>query len=584
MNNITTRLVMVGIFGVCVAAWGQGSLTPPGAPAPTMKTLDQVEPRTPISGAVTIAQPGSYYLATNSNGKITIQADNVTLDLMGFCLAVSTGDAIEVASGYGTNIVIRNGTLRPGSGAVALDARYADDSRFEDLRIEGNNAWCGIYVGDRCVVRNCDVRGCNNRGISVGDETEVRDCRVIGGTLDGICAGSNCRIVGNVITGHGDDGLYISGTGSYVADNIVKGNADNYDIAPGNQLNILLCEIPEMIEWPCSVKLAGTLTCTQTGTNGITVAADDVTIDLAGHTLVGPGADSGHGIYQDTSYRNLRVFNGKAVNWRGNGNAGIYADGKSAILSDLQVSSNYYGIFAGYDSTLSDCTASYNDYDGIQAGYSSTLSDCAAYSNGWNGIAAGYGSALSGCTAYNNGRQGIRTGAGCTLSGCTAHNNGQEGFFVGYRCTLFGCTAYGNGFDGIWIGGGSTLSGCAASHNVDEGICAGDGSTLSGCAADYNTADGIEVSADARVVGCVCRGNGNGGDGAGIRVTGSGNRIEGNNCTDNDRGIDVDASGNFIVKNTCSGNTTNYDIVAGNAVGTITNTPVGAGPWDNFDL
>jgi hypothetical protein len=27
----------------------QGSLTPPGAPAPTMKSLDQVEPRTPIS-------------------------------------------------------------------------------------------------------------------------------------------------------------------------------------------------------------------------------------------------------------------------------------------------------------------------------------------------------------------------------------------------------------------------------------------------------------------------------------------------------------------------------------------------------
>ena len=28
---------------------GQGSLTPPGAPGETMKTLAQVEPRTPIS-------------------------------------------------------------------------------------------------------------------------------------------------------------------------------------------------------------------------------------------------------------------------------------------------------------------------------------------------------------------------------------------------------------------------------------------------------------------------------------------------------------------------------------------------------
>jgi hypothetical protein len=40
----------------------QGSLTPPpGAPAPTMKTLDQIEARTPISSApFTISAPGSY--------------------------------------------------------------------------------------------------------------------------------------------------------------------------------------------------------------------------------------------------------------------------------------------------------------------------------------------------------------------------------------------------------------------------------------------------------------------------------------------------------------------------------------------
>src|SRR4030095_6606576 len=71
-------------------ALAQGPLTPPGAAAPTMKTLDQLEPRTPISTLpFTISSPGSYYVTSNLTGVagqhgITINADNVTLDLGGF--------------------------------------------------------------------------------------------------------------------------------------------------------------------------------------------------------------------------------------------------------------------------------------------------------------------------------------------------------------------------------------------------------------------------------------------------------------------------------------------------------------------
>ena len=73
----------------------QGLLTPPGAPAPTMKTLDQVEARTPISSApFTISTSGSYYLTGNltvtSGTAITIAADQVTLDAGTAALAVST--------------------------------------------------------------------------------------------------------------------------------------------------------------------------------------------------------------------------------------------------------------------------------------------------------------------------------------------------------------------------------------------------------------------------------------------------------------------------------------------------------------
>ncbi len=74
LNTIVSLILTVAVQ----TAIAQGPLTPPGAPAPTMKTLDQVEVRTPITNLpYTITQPGSYYLIANLTGTAVITIASV---------------------------------------------------------------------------------------------------------------------------------------------------------------------------------------------------------------------------------------------------------------------------------------------------------------------------------------------------------------------------------------------------------------------------------------------------------------------------------------------------------------------------
>lgn len=97
--------VSAPIFFFAQLVYAQGNLTPPGAPAATMKTLDQIEPRTPINQVslpFTINASGSYYVTENlsvaSGNAITINASGVTLDLSGFTItstsATAAGNAV----------------------------------------------------------------------------------------------------------------------------------------------------------------------------------------------------------------------------------------------------------------------------------------------------------------------------------------------------------------------------------------------------------------------------------------------------------------------------------------------------------
>jgi parallel beta-helix repeat protein len=201
IHRLAAALVGLTIFtSPFTTAYAQGSLTPPGGPAPTMKTLAQIEPRTPISSApFTISVPGSYYLTTNltvSGGTaITIATHGVTLDLNGFTIASTapsaTGSGILISSGL-RNLAILNGFIQGSvtnngsglySGSGFGHGIYRNGSP-QNARVSGVSVsgcrYSGIYLGDgdSTVVESCTVQTVGNEGIRAGTikASVAKDC------------------------------------------------------------------------------------------------------------------------------------------------------------------------------------------------------------------------------------------------------------------------------------------------------------------------------------------------------------------------------------------------------------------------
>jgi hypothetical protein len=219
-TKILITLIVSLLFSLH-SAFAQGNLTPSAPPGPTMVTLSQMEPRTPISSLpYTISQGGSYYLTTNlvSHGDaITINANGVTLDLGGFTISSATNPAMGTAillNGAVTNVAIFNGHIISGitnssSGSYAgsgfangiYDPGTPVNVRVKDVSVTGVLDY-GIVLGTAStLVEACVVNVAGMDGIQANT---VFDSTALNAGSDGVISETAENCYGSTVVNYGD--------------------------------------------------------------------------------------------------------------------------------------------------------------------------------------------------------------------------------------------------------------------------------------------------------------------------------------------------------------------------------------------
>jgi hypothetical protein len=277
-----SRSFFIATLPICVSiilggTWlaSAGDINPPagavGDTFPTLgfKTLQQVEPRTPLNRAgggigenLVISVPGSYYLTGNYTApgnnqpalRIAAFEGSVDIDLNGFRLATATGgaltaDAIQIdgpaTNPYKRHVRIRNGHLTAaGAGIEAIsaggfrtritveDVRVGDTgqggiiggeaSRILDCTVDtvlGN----GITVGQGSVVDGCVVHDASGHGISADTGSVIDRCTTYSCTGSGISGSTGCVIEGCIAYSCGSSGIAAT-TGSLVRGCLARAN------------------------------------------------------------------------------------------------------------------------------------------------------------------------------------------------------------------------------------------------------------------------------------------------------------------------------------------------------------------------
>jgi len=221
MHRAFTFLFSAALLTTLASSVTAGDLTPPaGPPAPTMKPLDEVEPRIAIvtqntpPGVVSlfrISAPGSYYLTQNVTGVagrsgIEIASSDVTIDLRGFTISGVPGSGSGIfAAAVHDNISIHDGVVRSWGGTgISL-------SNCSNIRIERVTAQScgddGISVGVNASLSSCAARENGDDGIVTQTGASISNCGAVQNTGEGIQCGGGTSIINCSTGSNGANGI-----------------------------------------------------------------------------------------------------------------------------------------------------------------------------------------------------------------------------------------------------------------------------------------------------------------------------------------------------------------------------------------
>jgi parallel beta-helix repeat protein len=175
-----------------------------------------------------ITHAGFYYLTGNltytGGVGITVNSDNVTLDLMGFCLQGGYNGGSPVGHYTGIDITARNVEIRNGSlrrWAIAVDAHY-NNTRITGVRAlycyEGFlfHQWSNLIEG-------CTASSNTDFGISVnGGAATIKNNMVVSNPNKGIAVNGYAEVIGNTVS-------YSNTAISFMATGSIIGNTVNCD-------------------------------------------------------------------------------------------------------------------------------------------------------------------------------------------------------------------------------------------------------------------------------------------------------------------------------------------------------------------